>query len=320
MNPAGVPAPVTTRPFPRSAPIVDLVGQTPMVDLSPLSPSEDVEILGKLEADNPGGSVKDRPALAIARDAWSKLGQGRTLVDATSGNTGIAYAVIGRALGFDVHLFMPENASRERKDLFQLYGAEVTLTPGDEGQDGAIERCRAHADEHPETVYVDQYSNPANPRAHEETTGPEILDQTDGRVTHLVAGVGTGGTITGTARALDASEADARVVGLQPEQALHGMEGWKHLSTNKTPAVLDRSVLDAERTVGTERAWETGVRLVDELGLALGPSAGANVAGSLDVARELDEGVVVTVLPDGFDRYASTLYGDRVREAMEGPA
>jgi cysteine synthase B len=296
------------------APVVDLVGDTPLVDLSRLSPNPDVELHAKLEAANPGGSVKDRPALFIARDAWSKLADGRTLTDATSGNTGIAYAVIGRGLGFDVHLFMPANASQERKDLFDLYGAEVTLTPPDEGQDGAIEACQAHAEEAgDDVVYVDQYSNPANPRSHEATTGPEILDQLGAPPTHLVTGVGTGGTITGTGRALREA-CGARIVGLQPEQALHGMEGWKHLPTNKTPRVLDESVLDETRTVGTDDAWATGARLVDELGLALGPSAGANVLGAIELARELDEGRIVTVLPDAFDRYASTLYADRVRE------
>lgn len=186
--------------FPQDAPLVQLIGGTPLVDLSMLSPNPEVTLQGKLEARNPGGSVKDRPALFIVRDAWPQLSQGATLVDATSGNTGIAYAVLGRALGFPVHLFMPENASDERKAMFELYGAEMTLTSADEGQDGAIEACQAHAEDHGEqVVYVDQYSNPANPRSHRETTGPEILAQTEGQLTHLVTGIGTGGTITGLA-------------------------------------------------------------------------------------------------------------------------
>lgn len=299
-------------------PVAALVGDTPLVDLSELSPNPDVTLLGKLEAQNPGGSVKDRPALFIARDALPRLQEGRTLVDATSGNTGIAYAVMGRAFGFDVHLFMPENASRERKDLFELYGATLTLTPGDEGQDGAIEACRRYAKQHPDRVeYVDQYSNPANPRSHQETTGPEILDQAPS-LTHFVAGIGTGGTVTGTARHLAENAPHVDTVGLQPAQALHGMEGWKHLETNKTPSVLDEGLIGEERTVPTDEAWETGVQLVQELGLALGPSAGAAVAGCQRLAAEIDHGTLVTVLPDGFDRYASTLYADHVRQAMEG--
>ncbi len=292
-----------------------LVGDTPLVDLSALSPNPSVAIHGKLEAANPGGSVKDRPALFIAREAWPRLEKGRTLVDATSGNTGIAYALMGRAFGFDVHLFMPENASQERKDLFSLYGADVTLTPGEDGQDGAIDACQAHVDQDPHAVeYVDQYSNPENPRSHQETTGPEILDQAP-HVTHLVAGIGTGGTITGTARFLDEAAPHVDIIGLQPARALHGMEGWKHLDTNKTPRVLDASLLDDQRTVDTHDAWDASVRLVDEAGLALGPSAGAALAGSQALARELGEGRIVTILPDGFDRYASTLYAEHVRHA-----
>lgn len=310
-------------PFPEDTPVVQLIGDTPMVDLSALSPNPDVTIEGKLESANPGGSVKDRPALSMVLNSWEAISSGRTLVDATSGNTGIAYAVLGRALGFPVHLFMPENASEERKQLFRLYGAQVTLTPGDEGQDGAIERCQDHVDEHPDdVVYVDQYSNPANPHAHEEMTGPEILQQSEEDVTHFVAGIGTGGTITGTARFLRKFSPATDIVGLQPAQALHGMEGWKHLKTNKTPSVLDRNVIDAERTVATQDAWDAGVALVRELGLALGPSAGAALAGCQALAEEIDRGHIVTILPDGFDRYGSTLYADHVRDAMaptEGP-
>lgn len=316
-SPSLVQGPVPEAAFPEDAPLIQLIGDTPLVDLSSLSPNPNVRIEGKLEARNPGGSVKDRPALSMVVDAWDQLAAGRTLIDATSGNTGIAYAVLGRALGFDVHLFMPENASEERKALFALYGAEVTLTPGDEGQDGAIERCQAHADAHAdEIVYVDQYSNPANPHAHEETTGPEILSDTRDGLTHFVAGIGTGGTITGTARFLRKFKPAVEVVGLQPAQALHGMEGWKHLETNKVPSILDRNVIDRTRTVPTQDAWDAGVRLLDELGLALGPSAGAAVAGCLALAEELDQGRLVTILPDGFDRYGSTLYADHLREAM----
>jgi len=303
--------------FPSDVPLVELIGDTPLVDLSALSPNPDVSIHGKLESANPGGSIKDRPALSMVQDAWARLSAGATLVDATSGNTGIAYAVFGRALGFDVHLFMPDNASDERKQLFDLYGAKTTLTPADEGQDGAIKRCQAHAAEHGEDlVYVDQYSNPANPRAHEQTTGPEIVKQADAP-THLVAGIGTGGTITGLARYFDEHRPSMRVIGLQPRSPMHGMEGWKHLETNHTPAIYEPELLDEVQTVDTNAAWQTGVRILDELGLALGPSAGANVAGAIQLAEQLDEGRVVTVLPDGFDRYASTLYADRVREAMQ---
>ncbi len=310
-------------PDPRAfqdAPIVALIGDTPLVDLTAVSPDPAVTIHGKLESRNPGGSVKDRPALAIVQDAWEELSRGATLIDATSGNTGIAYALLGRALGFPVHLFMPENASDERKRMFDLYGAQMTLTPADEGQDGAIERCQAHAEEAGDAVvYVDQYSNPANPRAHLETTGPEILAQTDGRLTHLITGIGTGGTITGIGRCLAKQAPDVRVVGLQPAEPLHGMEGWKHLPTNKTPAVLDRTVIHEERTVGTMDAWHAGVELLERLGLAVGPSAAAGLAACQGLAEELDEGHLVTILPDGFDRYASTLYGEHLREEGRTP-
>jgi cysteine synthase B len=302
--------------FPDDASLVRLIGDTPLVDLSQLLGSK-ARAFGKLEARNPGGSVKDRPALAMVRDAWDELSAGGTLVDATSGNTGIAYAVLGRALGFDVHLFMPENASDERKQLFALYGAEVTLTPPGEGQDGAIERCTDHAQRRgEEVVYVDQYANPANPRAHEQTTGPEIVDQAD-QLTHFVAGIGTGGTITGTARHLRKAVPEIEIVGLQPAGPLHGMEGWKHLETNKTPSILDRSVIDEVRVVDTEDAWQAGAEFLTELGLALGPSAGAALAGIRSIAEETPDARVATILPDGFDRYRSTLYADRVRETID---
>ncbi len=301
--------------FPATAPVVELIGGTPLVDLSELSASAGVSIFGKLEARNPGGSIKDRPALFIVQDAWEALSEGASLVDATSGNTGLAYALLGRALGFPVHLFMPENASDERKGLFGLYGAELTLTPADEGQDGAIERCQAYLEgAEGAHVYADQYSNPANPRAHEQTTGPEILTQAPRRVSHFVAGIGTGGTITGIARCLADQAPEARVIGLQPAEPLHGMEGWKHLETNKRPAVLDETLIHETATVTTMEAWETGARILRELGVALGPSSGANVAACLALAEELDEGTIVTVLPDGLDRYGSTTYAGFVRE------
>lgn len=300
-------------------PLARLVGNTPLIDLTRLSPSPHVTIHGKLEATNPGGSVKDRPALYITREAHETLHDGKTLIDATSGNTGIAYALMGRAFGFPVHLFMPENASQERKKLFHLYGARLTLTPAEEGQDGAIEACQAHAKAHPdETVYVDQYSNPANPRSHEETTGPEILQQAPG-LTHFIAGIGTGGTLTGTARHLTKHAPHATIIGLQPAQALHGMEGWKHLETNKTPSILDATLIDREQTVHTPDAWDASKRLLTTHGLALGPSSGAALAACRRLAKDLDQGHLVTILPDGFDRYASTLYAEHIHQATGTP-
>ncbi|MDX1611099.1 MAG: PLP-dependent cysteine synthase family protein [Candidatus Thermoplasmatota archaeon] len=305
--------------FPEHAPVVRLIGETPLVDLSALSPNPAVTIQGKLEQRNPGGSIKDRPALYIARAAWPELARGATLVDATSGNTGIAYALLGRALGFPVHLFMPENASEERKRTFQLYGARLTLTPAEEGQDGAIEACQAYLaeDQDAPIVYADQYSNEANPLAHERTTGPEIDAQSGAGLTHFVAGIGTGGTLTGTARYLAKHRPGVQIVGLQPAEPLHGMEGWKHLATNKVPAILDPSVMDEERTVGTLAAWDTGARLLTEVGLALGPSAGAAVAACCELASELEEGHLVTILPDGFERYQSTRYAEHVLETVQ---
>jgi cysteine synthase B len=286
-----------------------MVGHTPLVRLDSLTDhlSDEVEVWVKLEYANPGGSIKDRPARQIVLDALEdgRLGEGQTLIDSTSGNTGIAYAMIGAAVGIDVELVMPENVSTARKHIVRTYGAEIVFSDPMEGSDGAIRKVReiVEADEDGEYFYADQYGNPSNPRAHRQTTAPEIWDQTDGRVTHFVAATGTSGTIMGTARGLRERDASIQIVGVQPDDAFHGLEGLKHMPTAIEPDIYDESSLDDVRYVSTEASWDMAERLAREEGIAGGYSAGANVLEAIRVAEELDEGVVVTIVCDHADRY-----------------
>lgn len=280
---------------------LDRVGRTPLIDLGQI---DGVEVRLKAEWTNPGGSVKDRPALAMVLDG---LDEGelpdKTLVDATSGNTGIAYALCAAVLDFDVTLVMPENVSDERKRILEVYGADVEFTDPLEGQDGAIEQVRELVDDDPGAwFYPDQYGNPANPRAHRETTGPEILDQADGRVTHVVAGLGTTGTLMGLA---DALGDEASIVGLEPDSGFHGIEGLKHMGTSIVPSIFDPGKLDDRRGVTTEAAYDAARRL-GRRGLLVGQSAGAVWAGIEELAAELDDGMVVGIGADGADKYWST--------------
>ena len=287
----------------------DLVGNTPLLELSSISREvPGVRILGKAEWYNPGGSVKDRPALWMIRDGEKSglLTPEKIIIDATSGNTGIAYAWIGAALGYKVKLCMPKNASEERKKILRAYGVEVVLTDPGEGSDGAIRKARRLYAEDPERYfYPDQYKNPANPRSHYESTAPEIWEQTDGEVTHFVAGLGTSGTFVGTATRLREYNPEIKVVSFEPDSPFHGLEGMKHMASAIVPEIYDPTIADQNLGTPTEDAYDMVKRLAREEGILVGISAGAAVATSLRVARELESGVVVTVLCDNADKYLS---------------
>ncbi len=287
----------------------DLVGNTPLLELPSISREvPGVRILGKAEWYNPGGSVKDRPALWMIRDGEKsgELGNGKVILDATSGNTGIAYAWIGASLGYKVKLCMPKNASEERKKILRAYGVEVVLTDPGEGSDGAIREARRLYGEDPERYfYPDQYKNPANPRSHYESTAPEIWEGTDGEVTHFVAGLGTSGTFVGTATRLKEYNPEIKVVSFEPDSPFHGLEGMKHMASAIVPEIYDPTIADQNLGTPTEDAYDMVKRLAREEGILVGISAGAAVATSLRVARELESGVVVTVLCDSADKYLS---------------
>ena len=288
---------------------VDLVGQTPLLELPGISVEvPGVRILGKAEWYNPGGSVKDRPALWMIRDGEKSgaLTPEKTILDATSGNTGIAYAWIGAALGYGVKLCMPKNASEERKKILRAYGVDFVLTDSGEGSDGAIhEARRLYAEDPDRYFYPDQYSNPANPRAHYESTAPEIWEQTNGEITHFVAGLGTSGTFVGTATRLKEYNPEIEVISFEPDSAFHGLEGMKHMESAIVPAVYDPTVADENLATPTEEAYEMVKRVAREEGLLIGVSAGAAVSTALRVAREVETGTIVTVLCDGADKYLS---------------
>ncbi len=297
------------------APLLDLIGRTPLVRLvkvtAHLPPA--VTVAGKLEGRNPGGSVKDRPALAMIRDGLERglLAPGRTILEATSGNTGIAYALIGVALGYPVELCLPANASPERKRILRAYGATVILTDPLEGSDGAIrEARRRYAADPGRYFYPDQYNNPANWRAHYDTTAPEIWAQTGGAITHFVAGLGTSGTFTGAGRRLREYRPGIQLLAVQPDSPLHGLEGLKHMGSAIVPGIYDPELADATLTVETEEAHAMARRLAREEGLLIGPSAAANVAAALRVAGGLTAGTVVTILCDGADKYLSERFWD----------
>lgn len=271
-----------------------------------LAPAVQVHV--KAEWHNPTGSVKDRPAAAILRWALESgaLAEGRRLLDSTSGNMGIAYAALGAALGVRVHLMIPANASAERFVILRALGAELTLTDPLEGTEGARRAAAELAERSPQTYYyADQYSNPANWQAHCATTGPEILEQTHGRVTHFVAGLGTTGTMVGVGRYLRENLPDVELVAVQPDQPLHGLEGLKHPASTPHPTIFDPGLPDRTLEVRTEDAYAMVKRLAREEGLLVGTSAGAAVCATLRVARELEAGLVVALLPDSAAKYLS---------------
>ncbi|HEY1648994.1 MAG TPA: cysteine synthase family protein [Terracidiphilus sp.] len=293
--------------------LTERIGNTPLVRLDRLVQDLDrIALLGKAEWANPGGSVKDRAAASMVREAQERglLTPGKTILDATSGNTGIALAMLGAALGIPVHLAMPSNVSPERKRILRAYGATIDWTDPDKGSDGAILRARELAGNEPERFcYLDQYSNEANWRAHYQTTGPEIWQQTGGRITHFIAGLGTSGTFMGVSRRLKELNPAVRVISMQPDSPFHGLEGLKHMSTSIVPAIYDPLIADRNISVETEAAYAMAKRLAREEGLLVGVSAAAAVEASLGIAREEfaagREAVIVTVLPDSADKYLS---------------
>ncbi len=289
--------------------VEELVGGTPLLRLSRISREvRPVEICAKAEWANPGGSVKDRAALAMIRDGERRglLGRDRILLDATSGNTGIAYAWIAAARGYRVRLALPGSASVERLRILRAYGVELTITDPMEGSDGAIrEARRLHAEAPDRYFFPDQYNNPANWRAHYDGTAPEIWEQTGGRITHFVAGLGTSGTFVGCGRRLRELDSRIRLVSVQPASPLHGLEGLKHMETSIGPGIYDPALADGSLEVETEEGYAMVRRLAREEGLLVGPSSGAALAAALRVARTLKSGLVVTVFPDAADKYLS---------------
>ncbi len=291
--------------------VLDLIGNTPLVEIRVVRDGvpPGVRVFAKLEGFNPGGSVKDRPAKKMieAGIADGKLVPGKTILDSTSGNTGIGLAMVGAALGYAVRLVMPENVSTERKRVIIAYGAEIVFSDPLEGSDGAIRLCRKILAEDPERYFKpDQYNNPANPLAHYEGTGPEIWRQTDGKVTHVIAAIGTSGTIMGLGRFMKEANPAVQVIAAEPEDAFHGLEGLKHMATSIVPGIYKEHELDRKIGIGTDDAYNMVYRLGREEGILVGQSCGAAHLAALEVARTLTAGTIVEIFPDFGDRYLST--------------
>lgn len=295
-----------SRPL-RMQSVVEAVGQTPLVRLHHIGrETPDVKIYLKLEYMNPGGSVKDRPALQMMQDAIAdgRLTPDKLLIDATSGNTGVAYSIFGAALGYRIALVMPSNVSQARKDITRAYGTELIFSDPMEGSDGAIRQCRELVAQDPDKYfYSDQYRNPSNPRAHYLGTGVEILEQVGNELTHFVTGLGTSGTCMGVTRRLHEHSRRVVCIAAQPEEALHGLEGLKHMASSLVPEIYDASVPDEHMGVRTEDGWDMADRLAREEGLHVGHSTGANVFAALTVAKRIKSGCVVTIACDRGDRY-----------------
>ncbi len=289
--------------------IVEQIGNTPLLRLQDTSIPPGVEVYAKLEFFNPGGSVKDRPARRMIEDGEreGRLVAGKTILDSTSGNTGIAYAMIGASKGYPVKLAMPANVSRERKAVLAAYGAEVVYTDPSELSDGAILEARKIYEADPDAYFKpDQYNNPSNWQAHYDTTAPEIWEQTQGRVTHFIATLGTSGTVMGTGRGLKRFNKDIQIIAAEPADPFHGIEGLKHMESSIVPGIYDESFLDHKVPVDTEDAYDTALRLPREYGTLVGQSSGAAYWSAIEVARQLKEGVVVTIFCDSGDKYMST--------------
>jgi [CysO sulfur-carrier protein]-thiocarboxylate-dependent cysteine synthase len=289
--------------------ILDLIGNTPTVDVTSLSPNPDVRILAKLEGQNPAGSIKDRIAWNMVREAEvdGVLTPGRTIIEPSSGNTGIALSMIARLRGYPIKIVMPENVSVERRQALEVWGAEIIVTPGEEGSNGAVARARALADEHPEWAFLYQYANEANPRAHYEATGPEIWRDCP-EITHFVAGLGTTGTLMGVGRFLKEQNPDVKIVGIEPPLG-ERVEGLRNLDEGYIPPVYEKwggpELLDRKRIVRPRESIEWTRRLAD-VGIFSGISGGAALAGAAKVAGEIDRGTIIVILADGGWKYLST--------------
>ncbi len=295
-------------------PILSRIGNTPLISLEHMVPNPRVKILAKAEWYNPGGSVKDRPALNMILDGErsGNLTHEKTIIDATSGNTGIAYAMIGAVLGYKVDLIVPANIGPERKRIMEAYGATLRLSDPLEGTDGAQDVVKSIVEKHGERYYYpDQYNNTANWRAHYESTGPEILQQTKGSITHFVCGLGTTGTFVGTARLLKETSPSIECISFQPDTPLHGLEGLKHLATARRPGIYDSKLADRNMEVATEDAYAMVKRLATEEGLLVGISAGAAAFTALKVAEEIEEGTIVTIFPDDASKYLSEKFWEQ---------
>jgi S-sulfo-L-cysteine synthase (O-acetyl-L-serine-dependent) len=291
--------------------IVDLIGNTPLVELrcvrDQIAPG--VKVYGKLEGFNPSGSVKARAAWNMIRKGLEsgELRPGKTILDSTSGNTGIALAMIGASLGYPVRLVMPANVSRERKRVLAAYGAEIVYSSALEGSDGAIILARdVYGEDRDRYFKPDQYNNEANPEAHYLTTGPEVWQQTEGRITHFVATIGTGGTVMGTGRYLKEKNPSVEIVAVEPDDAFHGIEGLKHMESSIVPGIWRPEQLDRIIGIATDASYDMVYRMAADDGLLVGQSCGAAVLGAIEVARGLSEACIVAVLPDFGDRYLST--------------
>lgn len=288
--------------------ILDVIGNTPLVELANLNGDSRVRIFGKLEGSNPGGSVKDRPAYYMIKDAEEsgKLAKNKTILEPTSGNTGIALAMIGAAKGYKVRLVMPECVSTERRLTLEAYGAELTLTPADEGTDGAIREAHRILEEEQDRYFMpNQFANESNVLAHYETTGPEILSQTDGELDVFIAGMGTSGTLMGAGRYLKEKKPEIRIIGVEPTKG-HKIQGLKNMKESIVPKIYRPELLDGKVIVEDDEAFRTARTLTTEEGIFVGMSSGAAVAGALRIASNMDSGIIVAVLPDRGDRYLST--------------
>jgi len=297
--------------------LLECIGNTPLLRLERIGNDfPNVEFCAKAEWFNPGGSVKDRPALGMIQAGLKSgaLTPGKTIIDATSGNTGIAYAMIGAAMGYPVKLALPDSASHERKRILAAFGAELVMTPGDEATDGAIRKVHEIVAADPQKYfYPDQYSNPANWQAHYHGTANEIWNQTEGRITHFVAGLGTSGTFVGTTRRLRELNPKIRCVSLQPDGPFHGLEGWKHMETALVPSIYDAALADENLEVGTEDSYKLVKRIAREEGLLVSPSAAAALAGCFKVAKSIprdQHAVIVTVFADSASKYLSERFWD----------
>lgn len=303
----------------RLSSVLDAVGQTPLLRLKEVAKSApDVEVYVKLEFANPGGSVKDRPALRIMKDAIAdgRLTEDKILIDATSGNTGVAYAMVGAALGIRVELVMPKNVTKARKDITQVYGASLVYSDPMEGSDGAIRMCKARVEENPgKYFYADQYSNPSNPLAHFHGTGVEILDALGDRLCAFVTGLGTSGTMMGTTRRMREHSRKIRCIAVEPAEALHGLEGLKHMGSSIVPPIFDPGLPDEILPVSTEDGWDMSDKVAELEGLHVGHSTGANIFAAVKIAERLQKeqggGAVVTIACDRGDRYFAPMKWER---------